>query len=73
MNLYINNNKKYKELFPKKHYSNIKNILITEDIDPKCVNILETNGFNVTKNVNLTKEELKEEIKVSFFSSLINS
>lgn len=26
MNLYINNNKKYKELFPKKHYSNIKNI-----------------------------------------------
>ena len=54
-------------------WKDIKNILITEDIDPKCVNILETNGFNVTKNVNLTKEELKEEIKVSFFSSLINS
>ena len=54
-------------------WKDIKNILITEDIDPKCVNILEANGFNVTKNVNLTKEELKEEIKVSFFSSLINS
>jgi hypothetical protein len=42
----------------------IKNILITDDVDGKCVEILQTNGFNVIKNIKLTKEELKEEIKV---------
>lgn len=42
----------------------IKNILITDDVDTKCVQILENNGFNVTKSIKLSKDELKEEIKV---------
>jgi hypothetical protein len=48
-------------------WKDIKNILITDDVDPKCVDILETNGFNVTKNIKLTKEELQEEIKVRLY------
>ena len=43
----------------------IKNILITDDVDAKCIDILQTNGFSVTKNIKLTKDELKEEIKVN--------
>ena len=42
----------------------IKDILITDDVDIKCVEILQNNGFNVTKSTKLSKDELKEEIKV---------
>lgn len=43
--------------------NNIKSILITDDVNVKCVEILENNGFDVTKNIKLTKTELLEEIK----------
>jgi D-3-phosphoglycerate dehydrogenase len=43
--------------------NNIKSILITDDVDEKCVKILENNGFQVTKNIKLSKPELLEEIK----------
>lgn len=41
----------------------IKNILITDDVDAKSIEIFENNGFLVTKNTKLSKDELKEEIK----------
>lgn len=41
----------------------IKNVLITDDVDDKCVAILEKNGFSVTKNIKLSREELQTEIK----------
>lgn len=43
--------------------NNIKSILISDDVNQKCVNILENNGFNVTKNIKLSKTELLEEVK----------
>ena len=43
----------------------VKNVLITDEVDDKCVAILEKNGFNVTKNTKLSREELTNEIKVS--------
>jgi len=42
----------------------IKSILITDDVNERCVEILENNGFQVTKSINLTKPELLQEIKV---------
>ena len=42
----------------------IKNILISDDVDAKCIEVLENNGFNVVKNTKLSKDELKEQIKV---------
>ena len=50
----------------------IRNILISDEVDTKCVEILQNNGFNVTKNSKLTTEELKEEIKVIFTNFCIN-
>ena len=56
----------------------VKSVLITDEVDDKCVAILEQNGFNVTKNTKLSREELQTEIKVSghgrvieFFSSFL--
>lgn len=43
--------------------NDIKSILITDDVNQKCVDILSNNGFNVTKNIKLTKDELLEEVK----------
>ncbi len=43
----------------------IKSILITDDVNEKCVEILENNGFKVTKNIKLTKPELLQEVKVT--------
>lgn len=43
--------------------ANIKNILITDDVNEKCVQILENNDFKVVKNTKLSKEELLNEIK----------
>lgn len=43
--------------------NNIKSILISDDVDQKCVDILSNNGFNVTKNIKLSKDELLEEVK----------
>lgn len=46
-------------------YSNeIKKVLITDDINQKCIDILENNNLTVVKNTSLTIEQLKAEIKV---------
>ena len=43
----------------------IASILITDDVNQKCVDILENNNFLVKKNIKLTKAELLDEIKVN--------
>jgi len=40
----------------------LRNILISDEVDDNCVNILESNGISVTKNTKLTKEQLLAEI-----------
>jgi hypothetical protein len=42
----------------------IRNILISDDVNNKCVEILENNELRVTKKTNLTVDQLKEEVKV---------
>jgi hypothetical protein len=42
----------------------IRNILISDDVNNKCVEILENNELKVTKKTNLTVDQLKEEVKV---------
>jgi hypothetical protein len=37
--------------------------LITDDLNEKCVQILENNDLKVVKNIKLSKEQLLEEIK----------
>lgn len=44
--------------------NNIKNVLISDDVNAKCVEILQNNGFNVVKNTSLTLDQLKQEVKV---------
>ncbi|XP_054644197.1 D-3-phosphoglycerate dehydrogenase [Dunckerocampus dactyliophorus] len=41
----------------------IKNLLISESVDPRCRSILEENGIRVTQKQNMKKEELIAEIK----------
>lgn len=47
----------------KTRINEIRNILITDEVDNKCVEILQNNGFNVVKNTKLSKETLIDEIK----------
>ena len=42
----------------------IKSVLISDEVAPKCVEILEKNGINVVKNTSLSKDQLLNEIKV---------
>ncbi len=49
----------------------IKTILISDDVNQKCIDILENNDLKVTKNTKLTPSELKEEIRVIIFFLLI--
>ena len=49
----------------------IKTILISDDVNQKCIDILENNDLKVTKNTKLTPNELKEEIRVNNFFFLI--
>jgi hypothetical protein len=53
--------------------NNIKSVLITDDVNEKCVQILENNDLKVVKNTKLSKEQLLEEIKVImvYFFSLL--
>ena len=45
----------------------LKKVLISDDIDAKCVAILQNNGIEVVKKTKMSKEELLVEIrKVSF-------
>nr|XP_046260621.1 D-3-phosphoglycerate dehydrogenase [Scatophagus argus] len=41
----------------------VKNVLISESVDPRCKKILEENGIRVTEKQNMKKEELIAEIK----------
>ncbi|XP_067648777.1 D-3-phosphoglycerate dehydrogenase-like [Haliotis asinina] len=40
----------------------LRRVLISDEVDPKCVKILENNGIEVIKNTKLSKEELLAEI-----------
>ncbi|BFY98923.1 hypothetical protein BsWGS_01963 [Bradybaena similaris] len=40
----------------------LRNVLISDDVDPKCVDILQSNGIEVVQNVTLSKEQLVAEI-----------
>ena len=42
----------------------LKTVLISDDVDQQCVDILSSNGIQVVKNTKLTKDQLKEEIPV---------
>ena len=46
-------------------FLNLQNVLITDEVDDKCVDILRSNGIEVVKNTKLSKEELIAEIPVS--------
>ena len=46
----------------------IKSVLITDDVNQKCVDILENNDFKVVKNTKLTVDQIKAEIKVNCFN-----
>lgn len=43
----------------------LRKVLISDEVDPKCVQILQNNGIEVLKNTKLSKEELLAEIPVS--------
>ncbi|XP_076436188.1 D-3-phosphoglycerate dehydrogenase-like [Babylonia areolata] len=40
----------------------LKKVLISDEVDPKCVEVLQANGIEVVKNTKLSKEELLAEI-----------
>lgn len=42
----------------------LKKVLISDEVDPKCVQILQNNDIEVVKNTKLSKEELIQEIPV---------
>lgn len=44
---------------------NLSSVLISDEVDQKCVKILQENGIKVLKNSKLSKEELLKEIPVS--------
>ena len=46
-------------------FLNLQNVLITDEVDDKCVDILRSNDIEVVKNTKLSKEELIAEIPVS--------
>lgn len=43
----------------------LNSVLISDEVDQKCVTILQENGIKVVKNTKLSKEELLKEIPVS--------
>lgn len=47
----------------------LQSVLITDEIDSQCVEILQKNGIQVVKNTKLTKEQLIAEIPVSIYSN----
>lgn len=54
---------------------NLSSVLISDEVDQKCVKVLQENGIKVLKNSKLSKEELLKEIPVSnmFFVSFLCS
>lgn len=51
----------------------LNSVLISDEVDQKCIKILQENGIKVVKNTKLSKEELLKEIPVSnkFYSLLL--
>lgn len=45
------------------YINDIKKVLITDDVNAKCIEILENNELSVVKRTNLTVEQIKDEIK----------
>ena len=43
----------------------LQKVLISDEVDPKCVEVLKANGIEVVKNTKLTNDELLTEIPVS--------
>jgi hypothetical protein len=43
----------------------IQSVLIADEVDAKCDDILRSNGFTVTRNTTMTKDELKDTLKVN--------
>lgn len=41
-------------------------VLISDEVDPQCVQILKANGIEVTMNTKLSKTELIDQISVSY-------
>lgn len=48
----------------------LQNVLITDQVDPKCVKILESNGVNVVVDTGLAKDKARliQEIPVCAFA-----
>jgi len=42
----------------------IKSVLITDDIEQECIDILKSNGIHVVMKTNISKEQLVDEIQV---------
>jgi len=42
----------------------LKTVLISDDVDQQCVDMLVSSGIHVVKNTKLTKDQLKAEIAV---------
>lgn len=53
---------------PKTKMFSINSVLISDNVDVRCANKLISNGISVKVDTKMTKEQLLEEIKVSFFS-----
>ena len=58
-------NWKVKENLSTMALNEIKSVLITDDVNQKCIEILENNDFKVVKNTKLTVDQIKAEIKVN--------
>ena len=50
----------------------IKSVLITDDVNQKCIEILENNDFKVVKNTKMTIDQIKAEIKVCILEKEIS-
>lgn len=48
----------------------LRNVLISDAVDPSCVELLQRHGINVTCKNKLSKDQLLQEIKVSPFDNL---
>jgi hypothetical protein len=56
-------------------YDDMKRVLITDDVDSQCVDMLVANGFSVEKDIKLAKQPQEQLIKrvqvLSFFYNQI--
>lgn len=55
-------------------YDNMSRVLITDDVDSQCVDMLVANGFSVEKDIKLAKQSQEQlikkiQVRLFFFSS----